>query len=140
MNIIRYELISKNKLNFTSDNIILENFLRDLLNLVYNCNLENLNQLKNNFPGVDLGDESKKLAIQITSTPTSKKINSTLRIFIDNEEYLNFNILKVFVLTQKQNSYSISYDNSQFIFDKNRDIIDFDDLYRDILYIDTATR
>lgn len=118
LNIIRYELISKNKLNLTSDNIVLENFLRDLLNLVYNYNLENLNQLKKNFPGVDLGDESKKLGIQITSTPTSKKINSTLSIFIDNEGYLHFNSLKVFVLTQKQNSYSISYDNSQFIFDK----------------------
>lgn len=140
LNIIRYELISKNKLNLTSENIYLENFLMELLNLVYNYNLENLNQLKKNFPGVDLGDESKKIGIQITSTSTSKKINETLSKFINNKLYLQFNSLKVFILTQKQKSYSIFYDNTQFIFDKNRDIMDFDDLYRDILYIDPISR
>lgn len=140
LNIIRYELISKNKLNLTSDNITLENFLRDLLNLTYGYNLKNLNQLKKNFPGVDLGDDVAKVGVQITSTPSSKKVNDTLSKFINNNSYQQYNHLKVFVLTQKQQSYSILYDNSNFIFDKTKDILDFDDLYRDILYVDTETR
>ena len=140
VSIIRYELMSKNKLNLNDDNVILENFVANLMNYVYGYNLSNLNREKSNYPGLDLGDKSKKIGVQVTSTPTSRKINDTLDKINKYRCYEQFNIIKIFILSEKQKTYSIENENSELGFDWQRDIIDFDDLYKDILYIPPEVR
>ena len=139
LNIIRYEVISRNKLNLTDDNIILENFIRDIMNLTYNYQLRNSNQVNKNYPSVDLIDENNKISVQITSTKSSKKVNDTLDSFNELKLYQKYDTVKIFILTQKQKKYSINnYDKIKF--DINTDIMDFDDLYKDILYTSAITR
>ena len=41
LNVIRQEIISKNKLGLTDENIIVENFIGHILNLIYGYNLIN---------------------------------------------------------------------------------------------------
>ena len=60
--------------SFTDINRMSEGFLMNLLNKVFNYNLENLNKSTNNFPGIDLGDFNTKIAFQVTSERTSDKI------------------------------------------------------------------
>ena len=69
----------------TDINKVSETVLIPLLSEVYNFkNLKNLNSMNANYPGVDLGDEKSRIAIQVTSTPDSTKIKHTLVKFIGN--------------------------------------------------------
>lgn len=133
LSVIRYEITSKNLLNLTDDNIYMQNFMRDLLNLTFGYNLVNLNDKSPNFPGIDLGDEARGIGFQITSTKTGQKIKDTLDICIKSECCHAFPQLKFFILTEKQSTYSIDYQNSVFCFAPQNDIIDFDDLFVYIL-------
>ena len=50
----------------------------DLLNLVYGLCLQNLNTFSQNVEGIDLIDNVNKLIVQVSSTSTKQKIDSTL--------------------------------------------------------------
>ena len=75
----------RTKLNLLELNIHLENFFREVLNILLDIRLQNLNNERSNAPGLDLGDPSKKIAFQITSQKTSAKINDTLKTVLDNK-------------------------------------------------------
>lgn len=68
-----------NHLNLQDINIHLENFFRDILNIIYrDRKFKNLNTLEGNYPSIDLGDNLKDLAIQITSTTSLAKVRNTI--------------------------------------------------------------
>lgn len=111
-----------------------ESFLRDLFEEVFDLpNLYDLNDEKPNFPGLDLGDDNASIAFQVTSDNSLSKIQKTLRTVIDHKLHERFKVIKVFVLTEKQRSYSQDAIDqvcgSALSFDVSRNIID----YRDIL-------
>jgi len=65
--------------SFTDINKAGEDLSRRLLNLVYNYELQDLNKITKNYPGLDLGDETKAMVgVQVTSTNTRKKLMDTL--------------------------------------------------------------
>ncbi|MBO0957366.1 SMEK domain-containing protein [Citrobacter freundii] len=66
------------KLGLTDIHIHLEDFYRDILNITLDLNLINLNQERQNSPGLDLGDVAKEIAFQITGDKSSAKVNETL--------------------------------------------------------------
>ena len=66
-----------NRNSFTDINLLAEGFLMNLINIVSNLNLQNLNGLQINYPGVDLGYLSAKVAFQVTSKKDCKKIIET---------------------------------------------------------------
>jgi HEAT repeat protein len=119
----------------TDINKVSETILIPLFREVYGyTNLKNLNNTEgDNYPGIDLGDEIARVALQITSTSSSKKVKETLRKFVDYEFYKKYDKLIIYILTEKQNSYSgkgyKEIIQGKFNFDKDADIID----YRDIL-------
>jgi len=133
LTIIRCEIKSKNRLNLTDDNIVMQDFMCKILNMIYNYNLINLND-KNypNFPGIDLGDEGNEIGFQITSTKSGQKIKDTLDICVKNQCCHKYKNIKFFILTDKQKKYTMDYTSDIFSFDKKLDILDFDDLFSDI--------
>lgn len=64
--------------NLGSTNVVAETILCGLLNRMYDWNLVNANSISQNYPGVDLIDETKNIAVQVTSTCTKAKIQNTL--------------------------------------------------------------
>jgi hypothetical protein len=88
-----------------------------------------------NFPGIDLADDEKRVAIQVTSTATSEKIKHSLSEFVEHELYKQYDRLIVYILVEKQKTYSgTGFDEiieGHFHFDIKRDIQD----YRDLLEI-----
>lgn len=109
--------------------------------------LENLNDsLHANFPAVDLGDREARVAIQITATSDSTKIKHTLQKFVQYELYNTFDRLIIYILTEKQQSYSGSgYDEiiqNRFLFDRQRDIWDYRTLLAEVarLQLDRVQR
>ena len=119
----------------TDINKVSETLLIPLLAEVYGYkNLRNLNAIERaNYPAIDLGDEVAKVAVQITATYTSNKIKDTLQKFVKYELYGRYDRLIIYVLTERQKSYSVDaykqITHGTLDFDPNRDVLD----YRNIL-------
>jgi hypothetical protein len=97
-------------------------------------NLENLNFTKgSNYPSVDLGDETARVAFQITATPDLKKVKETLTKFVEYKLYEKYERIIIYIITERQPNYSDEKINhiiqGKFSFDVKKDIWD----YRDIL-------
>lgn len=71
-----------NILNMQDDNVQAEFFFRDLLNLVFDYELENINIVEANAQSIDLGDPTRRIAIQVTSTSDFSKIRHTHSGFV----------------------------------------------------------
>lgn len=118
----------------TDFNKVSETVLIPLLSEVYGySHLRNLNTEKVNFPGIDLGDDYARVAYQVTATADGEKVKDTLQKFVDHGLYKDYDRLVVYILTEKQSTYSDKpfqdIIDGKFSFDISQDIID----YRDVL-------
>ncbi|MFN3195276.1 MAG: SMEK domain-containing protein [Chlorobiota bacterium] len=116
--------------------LLCENFFKDVLNVVYDLNLENLNHERTNSPGIDLGCEKNKIAYQITSTKTTQKVNKTLKALTD-EQKQEYKRVVVFIIGSKQGSYNAVKEkvSSPLDFKSDNDIMDIKDLLKDIVVL-----
>ena len=115
-------------------NTYLENFFKDILNIVFDCNLINLNDQRSNNPGLDLGDEARGIAYQITSTKTSAKVNDTLEAVCgDSEQIKKFPKIYVLILQEKQSSYSLKSEFADPLGFTTAHIKDINDLLKKVL-------
>lgn len=67
------------QLNYHDINIFSENFMRDMLNILYGHRLVNHNFEYYNAPAFDLVSREEQLLIQVTSSNTPEKIRSTIK-------------------------------------------------------------
>lgn len=133
---LKYQIETRNRLGQFDLTKFCEDFIREVLNICFDLNLKNLNQTRSNFPGLDLGDKKNKKAYQITSQKTSAKINETLVKIIDNDEE-NYDHFYVFIVGEKQTSYTIDADNAKKInFTHEGNIFDIDDILQSIVVLD----
>ena len=114
-----------------------ENILAQLLSEIYgHTELKILDVSEgSNFPGIDLGDKKAKIAYQITSRRDSKKIKDTLRKFVKNKLYEEYDRLVIYILTEKREYQGRGFDEiiqGKFSFDKKNDILDYQDLLGEI--------
>ena len=129
---------NENAMGMLDINRVSEDVLIPLFTEVYDhIDLKNLNVSEgSNFPAIDLGDKEKRVAYQITSTPTSEKVKATLKKFGDHKLYKKYGRLVIYSLIKKQDSYQgKGFDEiiqGKFSFDKNKDIRDYRDLLKEI--------
>lgn len=136
---LQSELDSLNSINLYDINIISEDFFAGLLNLIYKCQLQNANHEKKDAKAIDLFDKEKKITVQVTSENDSRKIQETIKKFIECKLYADYDRL-VFLLLRKKKQYRKKFDTKGlFHFDKQRDIIDITDLTQAIRALDTET-
>lgn len=139
--ILKEEITTNNKLGYTDINKSVEDFFGEIFNILCGYKLTNLNKEQINYPGIDLGDINKSIAFQITAEKTSKKVEHTLQEFIENRHYDKFSALKIFILDDKQKSYTITANYSAyFVFDIDKDIIDYPYLLKVIRNISTEKK
>jgi hypothetical protein len=120
---------SDNAMGLLDINRLSEDVLVPVFAEVYDYgNLVNLNTCGENFPGIDLGDETAKVAFQITSDASSSKIKDILQLYVKFEHYRRYDHLIVYVITEKQSSYAgTGWDKiigGLFAFSKHDDIRD----------------
>ena len=101
------DIETKAENNLLDDNVLSEDFIKELLNVCMGWNLINLNTGTSKFPGIDLGDKEKCIGVQVTSTKTSQKILDSLNKIVSNNVDKDFNEIYFFILGRKQNSYSV---------------------------------
>ncbi len=126
-----------NDLDLYDINVISEDFFVELFQEVYDYrDLKNLNSESANYPGIDLGDESAGVAVQITTNKRGQKVKETLQKFVANEDYERFPRLIIYIIDKKQASYSDAgweaIIGDRFEFDPQEDIRDHGDLLRNI--------
>ncbi|WP_156815490.1 SMEK domain-containing protein [Pseudanabaena sp. PCC 6802] len=119
----------------TDINRVAEMMLIPLFAEVYGFKaLKNLNTDKDNHPAIDLGDETAKVCVQVTSTSDIEKVKSSLRKFVEYKFYEKYDRLIVYILTEKQKSYSSkAFTNiiqGKFKFDSKKDIQDSSNLLK----------
>nr|MBI1230303.1 SMEK domain-containing protein [Cytophagales bacterium] len=124
-------------LNLYDSNIFSEDFFEGFLNIVYDLELKNINNKKRNAVSVDLIDEKKRIAFQITSTNTKQKIQETIDSFIKYKLNLEFDSLKILLLKPKKSKYSEFINGSHIKFN-NSNIVDFKDLITEIKQFDST--
>ena len=72
--------------------IISESFYAELFNLIFGCNLTNLNLSEPNAKAIDLIDTTNKLIVQVSSVNTKQKVQKSLEK-IDTSKYADFRFL-----------------------------------------------
>lgn len=91
--------------------------------------LRSMNAEKKNFPGIDLADDTKRVAIQVTASTDLDKVKTTLDTFLRHRLNAKYDRLIVYVLTDRQTTYSqAALDGIQanrFSFSAQDDIIDY---------------
>lgn len=122
----------------TDINRVSETVLIPLFSEIYGYKkLRNLNfSERSNFPGIDLADDSARVAFQITSTSTSEKVKDTLQQFVNHQMFKRYDRLIVYILTEKQKSYAADtlkqIVGNTFSFSPDRDILDYRDMLKTI--------
>lgn len=126
------------KLNLLDLNIHSENFFVRLLNIIFKYNLVNANKIEQNSPSIDLIDKNIKCVIQVTSTCTKTKIESTLEKKA-LQKYANegFNIKFMFIDNDasklKNNKFKNPYN---ILFNPGTDLYDINDILKIIVNMD----
>jgi hypothetical protein len=116
-------------------NRLSESIMLPVLRLLYDLkDLRNKNYTDaRNYPGIDLADDTAKIAFQITSTSDNKKIKDTLQIIKDHQLDKKYERFVVYILTSKHGKYS---DKDYAVLDvdflKDRDIWDYSDLCKTV--------
>lgn len=95
-------------------NKLSENLLIGFFNILFDADFENANySLAENYPGIDIVDFNKKVAMQITSENNSEKILDTVRMIKEHEIYKEFHTFYIYMLSKKK-----AYRNLQERIDK----------------------
>jgi len=117
------------RLNLNDGSVISENLCGKLLNKTFGYDLKNINLIKQNAAVVDLYDEGRRIAVQVTSDSGLTKVKSCLNSFIEKDLYKDYDELYIYILTTKQRSYKVDTVNQQkFKFDPKLHVIDKKDV------------
>lgn len=125
-------------------NSVTEDFLIPVLKVAFACpDLQNQNQIKMNFPAVDLGCRTTRVSFQVTADASSSKAEKTLRKFHEHRLDKLFDRVYVFAMSEKQSSYKASALESAIAtltipFDPTEHIIDVTDLLSRIRHLATS--
>lgn len=135
LNILKGEIKDSGKLNLLDINVHVEDFYRDLLNLVYGWQLKNMNQWNQNAAGGDLWFEDGKVVIQVSSTSTKEKIQSSIdKLSTEQFAGYRFKFLRIDgdVIKLRKELYNTHDD---IVFDPSTDIIDISSLIKEITHL-----
>ncbi len=135
LNILKGEIKDSGKLNQLDINVHAEDFFRDLLNLIYGWQLQNMNQWNLNAAGGDLWYDDGKIVIQVSSTATKDKIQSSIdKLSAEQFAGYNFKFLRIDgdVIKLRKVLYNTHDD---IVFDPSTDIIDISGLIKEITHL-----
>ncbi|MCQ3973381.1 MAG: hypothetical protein DPW09_08060 [Anaerolineae bacterium] len=113
--------------------IIAEDFVAELLNIIFDYHLENLNfTAQKNQVSIDLADSVNGVSFQVTSQTDRGKIEETINNFVSNGLYKRYPKLIFLILGKKKRYKPFSGHEGYFDFDHKKHILDFKDLFKQI--------
>lgn len=143
LSILRYIVNSCVKEQRYDINHDCENFYCGLLNLLWNKQFVNQNTVKRNNAGVDLADDSARIAVQVTSETSADKIQRTLDKIVSHNLRSKYD--EVFVLyidskpkfdKDRKNAVEFTFSDNGDVYDDEKYLIDVQDLLHQIEPLD----
>lgn len=132
LNFLSLRIERRATLNLHDINIKAEYFFMHFLNMLYDWKLVNLNDSKQNTPGVDLLYSGERILIQVSSTNTTTKIQESLNK-IDTKVYSNYTFKFLSISKDAKNLRNKTFKvPNGIIFDPSRDILDVPLILRNI--------
>ena len=135
LSVLKGEVELRSKVNLQDINVHSEQFFKILLNEIYGFDLKNINIVEQNAAVIDLGDETNRIAIQVTSNNSKKKIDDTYNAFIEKELYNKYDRLIILIIKTKTPRTG-SLTDSNFTFNYSNDVWDITEIIRVIQDID----
>lgn len=133
-------------LHLMNSNTVSEHFFCEFLNRAYDLTLVNLNSLSQNYPALDLGDATHRIAFQVTVNGKAKKIQDTLKKCdpkyttrtgkTPNIVAIKYDHIKFMVIGKRQRKYGTLNVPSGLICDPKTDILGVKELLK---HVDTLT-
>lgn len=124
LHILANRITTGGKLNMLGPHMHSENFYLHLFNLLYDYNLENLNQSLQGVEAIDLVDHATKIIIQVSSTNTKQKIESSLGKEII-KKYSSYTFKFISIAKDASNLKKTIFNNPHSIsFNPHKDIYD----------------
>lgn len=132
LNFLSLRIERRATLNLHDINIKAEYFFMHFLNMLYDWELVNLNDSKQNTPGVDLLYSGERILIQVSSTNTPMKIQESLNK-IDTKAYSNYTFKFLSISKDAKNLRNKTFKVPNSIkFDPSMDILDVPLILRNI--------
>lgn len=129
---ISHQVKARAGLQLYDINRYLEDFFKDILNIILDLKLINLNDERSNNPGLDLGDKEKGIAFQVTSTKTREKVNNTLEKAASQKDL--FPTIFILILQEKQNQYTLKEELTKpFNFNEKEHIWDINNILKEVM-------
>lgn len=126
LNVFAQQIKTLGKLNLHDSNVNAEYFFRDFLNELKGWHLVNANDLKRNEGGIDLVDDINRIIIQISSTVTKDKVQSSIDK-TDKIKYKGYKLYFLFITDSANKLTTKSYKvPSVFVFEPSSGIWDID--------------
>ena len=136
LNTLSIEIINNGKLNILHLNMHSESFYQHLFNVLYSYNLTNLNESQQNVEAIDLIDDDKKVIIQVSSTSTKQKIESSLEKNLIRK-YTDYTFKFISIAKDSKDLRDKTYKNPHNIsFNPINDIYDITSILNTILLAD----
>ncbi|WP_109605697.1 ABC-three component system protein [Oceanotoga teriensis] len=133
LQVLSNSVATRGKLNVLDYNIYSETFFANLLNMIFNFNLENMNTFKQNIEGIDLIDNENKIIAQVSSTSTKQKIEKSLEKEIFNN-YPGYRFYFISIAREAENLRKMKYKNpNNVLFNPKEDIIDVKSILDNVL-------
>lgn len=120
---LAYRLEIRGGLNLLELNLHSENFYLHFFKVLFGWELQNLNAMQRNAPGVDLVDTTNKIIVQVSATATKQKIESALNKDLSNYHGYSFKFISISKdaknLRTKQfaNPHNLTFSPADDIFD-----------------------
>lgn len=128
--LLKLQINTYNSAGLYNIDVFCEDFFQRLLNMTFGYNLKNINTLTGlNFPAIDLGDNTKRIAFQVTADSSKNKVQTTINLFQAKGLDKSYDTLNFLVLRKKVNHDKTIFTTANgFKFDKDKCIYSIDDL------------
>lgn len=114
-------------------NKLAENIIGGLLGIIFGCEFKNMNVSSQNYPTIDLADEDKRIAVQITSENASRKILETVAGIKERKLYQQYDMIYIYILTRKKKykklKERIGAETGEEFYFPAEHILDLNDIY-----------
>jgi hypothetical protein len=124
------QLQNLGSLNLFDSHVVSEHTVCELLNAVFDYNLQSANRKHPNHPAVDLVDDTNGIAVQVTAKAGLAKIQRTLDVFKAHDLSSRYPQLVILVMGKKQRTYRTLKIPEYVSFRVEDGVVDFQDLLR----------
>jgi hypothetical protein len=125
-------------LKLFDEHVIAQHFFCRFLNAAFNLCLVEMDRIQANFPAIDLGDSTNRIAYQITAERRGEKVQHTLEKFLEHGLEKRYDTLRILIIGDRQSTYKSVVVPPSLQFDCDRDVMGLEELVKQLGNLDSA--